>query len=336
MDQPIRFEDVVAAEARIRPYLPPTPLRSYPALDAAVGHGVKVLVKHENHQPTGAFKVRNALSVLTKLGASDKAKGVIAATRGNHGLGLAYAGRLLGVRVVICVPRGNNPEKNEAARALGAELVEEGRDYDEAVQVAERLVADRGLTMVHSTNEPLVVAGAGTLAAEMLRERSDIEALVVSIGGGSQAVGAIVAARALAPAVTVHGVQAERAAAIHRAWHAARVTGQDGGHPRPAPGGWPSADTFADGLATRNVYALTFPALLEGLAGFVTASEAEIADAVRILLRTTHNLAEGAGAAGLAGLRRIAPALAGRTVGVVISGGNLDLDTLRRIVSGDL
>jgi threonine dehydratase len=324
MAWPIRFEDVIAAEARLRPYLAPTPLRGYAPLDAAVGHGFEVLVKHENHLPTNAFKVRNGVSVLTALGEAERARGVVAATRGNHGLGLAWAGARLGVRVTICVPLGNNPEKNEGMRGLGAELVEEGRDYDEAVAVAERLVAERGLTMVHSTNEPLVLGGAGTLALEMLRERPDLEALVIAVGGGSQAVGAMTVARELAPRLKVYGVQAERAPAIHDAWHRGEARGAA------------SADTFADGLATRNVYALTFPALREGLADFVTVSEAEIADAIRLLLRTTHNLAEGAGAAGLAGLRKLAPRIEGRIVGIVLSGGNLDLETLGRVVSGKL
>jgi threonine dehydratase len=324
MTWPIRFEDVIAAEARLRPHLAPTPLRGYAPLDAALGQGVRVLVKHENHLPTNAFKVRNAVSTLTALGDAQRARGVVAATRGNHGLGLAWAGARLGVRVTICVPLGNNPEKNEGMRGLGAELVEEGRDYDEAVVVAERLVAERGLTMVHSTNEPLVLAGAGTLALEMLRERPDLEALVIAIGGGSQAVGAMTVARAMWPGLSVYGVQAARASVIHDAWHGAEA--------RTAA----SADTFADGLATRNVYALTFPALREGLADFVTVTEAEIAEAIRLLLRTTHNLAEGAGAAGLAGLRKLLPQLEGKTVGVVISGGNLDLATLGRVVSGAL
>jgi threonine dehydratase len=324
MAWPIRFEDVLAAEARLRPHLAPTPLREYAPLDAAVGSGVRVLVKHENHLPTNAFKVRNGLSALTALGEAERARGVVAATRGNHGLGLAWAGARLGVRVTICVPLGNNPEKNEAVRGLGATLIEEGRDYDEAVTVAQRLVAERGLTMVHSTNEPLVLAGAGTLALEMLRERPDLEALVIAVGGGSQAVGALTVAREVAPGVAVYAVAAERASAIHDAWHSGVI--------KPTA----SADTFADGLATRNVYSLTFPALREGLAGFVTASEAEIADAVRLYARTTHNLAEGAGAAGLAGLRKLAPQLAGRLVGVVLSGGNIDLETLRRVTSGEL
>src|ERR1700753_3215463 len=130
---PITFDDVLAARERIRPFLMPTPLRAYAALDAAVGHGVRVWVKHENHQPTNAFKVRNALSAMTLLDAGQRRRGVVAATRGNHGLGVAFAARRLGMAATICVPVGNNAEKNEAMRGLGAELIEEGRDFDEAL-----------------------------------------------------------------------------------------------------------------------------------------------------------------------------------------------------------
>src|SRR5207245_263015 len=160
MPWPITFADVLAARDRIRPHLAPTPLRSYAALDAAVGGAIRVLVKHENHCPTGAFKARNGLAVMTSLSAEERRRGVVAATRGNHGAGLAWAGQIVGVPVTVCVPRGNNPEKNEAMRGFGAELVEEGRDYDEAVEVADRLVRERGLRLVHSSNEPQVLAGA--------------------------------------------------------------------------------------------------------------------------------------------------------------------------------
>jgi len=222
------------------------------------------------------------------------------------------------------VPRGNNPEKNEAVRGYGAELVEEGADYDESVTVAQRLVRERGLRLVHSTNDVDVVAGAATMTLEILREGSDLEALVIAVGGGSQAVGALTVGRELRPGLPIYGVQAERASAIHDAWHTRRPVAKT------------SADTFADGLATRNVYELTFGPLCEGLAGFVTVTEAEMADAVRVLLRTTHNLAEGAGAAGLAGLRKLAPELAGKQVGIVLSGANIDQETLRSILTGTL
>jgi len=319
---PITWEDVVAARARIAPYLPATPLRSYAALDEEVG--ARVLVKHDNHLPTNAFKARNTLSFMTALPAEQRANGVVAATRGNHGAGLAWAGAQLGVPVVICVPVGNNPEKNAAIRGHGAELIEAGRDYDEAVEVAQRLVRERGLVMAHSTNDAHVIAGAATLAAEICEQAGELDAIVVAIGGGSQAVGALVATRALRPGVPVYGVQARGAAAIHDSWHAKSRRSID------------AANTFADGLATRGTYDLTFPALLEGLAGFVTVTDAEIAEAVRMLIRTTHNLAEGAGAAGLAGLVALGPKLAGKSVAIVLSGSNIDAVTLRRVMNHEL
>ena len=324
MTWPITWDDIASARERIAPYLTPTPLRQYAALDAEVGAGIRVLVKHENHLPTNAFKARNAMSLLTALPAAQRARGVVAATRGNHGAALAWAGARLGVPVVICVPHGNNPEKNAAMRGFGAELVESGRDYDEAIEVARRLVAERGLVMAHSTNDAHVIAGAGTLGAELCEQAQSLDAIVVAVGGGSQAVGALVAARTLRPGLPVFGVQAAGASAIHDSWHARTRLAKD------------RADTIADGLATRTTYDLTWPALLEGLAGFVAVPDAAIAEAIRILLRTTHNLAEGAGAAGLAGLLAMRDRLAGRTVAIVLSGSNIDADTLRGVVTGAL
>jgi threonine dehydratase len=321
---PITFDDIVAARRRIAPYLQPTPLRHYPSLDAEVGQGIRVLVKHENHLPTNAFKARNALSFVSALDPEQRTRGVVAATRGNHGAGVAWAGEQLGVPVVVCVPHGNNPEKNAAIRSYGAELVEAGRDYDEAVEVAQRLVVDRGMVMAHSTNDRNVIAGAGTLGAELCEQAVELDAIVVAVGGGSQAVGAMIAARQLRPHVVVYGVQAANASAIHDSWHARKRLTHD------------TADTFADGLATRATYDMTWEALLDGLTDFVAVPEAAMAEAIRILLRTTHNLAEGAGAAGLAGLISLADRLAGKTVAIVLSGSNIDAATLRRVITGEL
>ncbi len=321
---PITLNDVHAARARIAPYMAPSPLYNYPLLDAAVGHGVHVLVKHENFNPTNSFKVRNGLSFMTALPEAQRARGVVAATRGNHGLGIAYASRAFGVRATICVPLGNNPEKNEGMRALGATVIEEGNDYDESVQVALRLVAADGGALAHSTNDRAILAGAATLSLEMFEQAGTLDAIVAVVGGGSQAVGALTVARALAPATRVYAVQAAGASAAHDSWHAGerRTTAR--------------ADTFADGLATRSTYDLTYPALRDGLAGFVTVTDAEIAEALRLLLRTTHSLVEGAGAGGLAGLMKLAPELAGQRVGIIISGGNIDAATLQRVVQHEI
>jgi len=321
---PVAFEDVLEARRRIRPFLPPTALRAYAPLDAAVGAEIRVFVKHENHNPTGAFKARNGMAVMTALSEDEKRRGVVAASRGNHGLGLAWAGALLGVPVTICVPVGNNPEKNEAMRGFGATLVEQGKDYDEAVEVADRLVHEKGLRLVHSSNDLQVLAGAATLALEIVLEQPRLDAMVICVGGGSQAVGALTVARALRPSLRVYAVQAERASAIHDSWHARHVMVGA------------SADTFADGVATRRPPERTFPALLEGLAGFVTVSEAEIAQALRLILLTTHNLVEGAGAVGLAGLLRLRDTLAGQRVALVLSGGNIEQSTLRRVLNGEI
>jgi threonine dehydratase len=321
---PVTIGDVLAARARLRPYLRPTPLRSYGTLDTLVGRGIRVLVKHENHHPTNTFKVRNALSAMTVLDTSERRRGVIAATRGNHGLGLAYAGHLLAVPVTICVPIGNNPEKNDGMRAFGATLIEEGRDYDEAAAVANRLVGERGLTLLHSTNNRAVIAGAATLTWEILEEEPALDAMVVVVGGGSQAVGAMTVLRTLRPEARVYAVQAAGARACYESWCAGRPMTVE------------RAETFADGMATRSAYEMTFPALHAGLTGFVTVTDAEIAEALRILLRTTHNLAEGAGAAGLAGLLALGDDLAQQRVAIVMSGGNIDARTLRRVTAGEL
>ena len=324
MSGPIAFSDVLGAAERIRPHLPPSPLRSYATLDEAVGHGIRVLVKHENLQPTGAFKVRNGLSAISALTPEARRGGVVAASTGNHGQGLAYACARMGVAVTICVPVGNNPEKNAAIRALGGTVVEEGRDYDEATEVASRLVRERGLTLVHSTNSPHVVAGAGTITLEVLEEHPALDAMVIALGGGSQAVGAMTVARERAPRLRVFAVQAAGAAATHDAWHSGQVRTLS------------KADTFAEGLATRSVYPFTFEALRAGLAGFVTVTDGEIAEALRLLLRTTHTLVEGAGAAGLAGLLRLRETLAGQQVGIILSGANIDEASLRRVMNREI
>ena len=321
---PITFDDARAARARIAEFLQPTPLRRYPGLEGLVGNDIQLFVKHENHQPTNSFKIRNGLSFMTSLDVDERRRGVVAASTGNHGQGIAFGGRLLGVEATICVPAGNNPDKNAAMRALGATVVEEGRDYDEAVFVMQRLVDERGAVLAHSTNDPRIIAGAATMTLEILEEEPALDALVIATGGGSQAVGAMTVARTLAPRLEVFGVQAAGASALHDSWHAGR------------PLTTPRADTFAEGVATRTTYDLTFPAMRAGLAGFVTVTDAEIAESLRTIVSVTHNLVEGAGAMGLAGVQKLRERLAGKRVGIVFCGGNIDVATLRRILAKEL
>src|SRR5688572_12595302 len=321
---PVSFDDVLAARERLAPYLVPTPLRHYPLLDELVGGGTSLLIKHENHQPTCSFKVRNGLSFVTGLTADERGRGVVAASTGNHGQGIAYAARLLGVRATICVPQGNNPEKNAAMRGWGATVVEEGRDYDESVDVMRRIAREEGKVVAHSTNDPRVVAGAATMSLEMLEQSGGLDAIVVAVGGGSQSVGALTVARELAPALQVYGAQAAGAPAIHDSWQ------------QRAPLQTERANTFAEGVATRQPYALTFTTLCEGLAGFTTVTDAELAEAIRVILRLTHNLVEGAGALGVAAALKLRDQLRGKRVGVIFSGANIDTTVLKRILNGEI
>ena len=321
---PLTFEDVEAARERLSPYLTITPLRHYPLLDALMPGETSLLVKHENHQPTCSFKVRNGLSVITGMEPEERARGVVAASTGNHGQGIAYAASLLGVRATICVPEGNNPEKNAAMRAWGATVVERGRDYDESVQEMIRLGREQGMTVSHSTNDPRVLAGAATMTLEMLEQSAGLDAMVVAVGGGSQSVGALTVARQLAPTMEIFGVQAAGASAIHDSWRAKRPLRTE------------RADTFAEGVATRQPYALTFETLCAGLTDFVTVTDAEIAEAIRAILRSAHQLVEGSGALGVAGALKLRDRLAGKRVGVIFSGANLDTSVLRRILANEI
>jgi len=318
---PISFDDVLAARERLRPYLTPSPLRRYPQLDALVGHGIEVFVKHENHLPVQTFKVRNGLSAITALDGAARARGVIGASTGNHGLGMAYGARLLGIPCTIVVPEGNNPEKNAAIRALGAELVEFGATYDASARHCAELAGARGLTLVHGVNDPRVIAGAATMTLEILEQQPDLDALFIALGGGSQTVGAIVVARQLRPSLKVVAVQSEGAAAQYQSWKRGVMLRDQPVH------------TFAEGIATGQAYEGTFAALQSGLADFLLVSEQQLADAVVDLIRTTHNLPEGAAGGGLAGLRTEAAQYAGQKVGIVMCGGNISVAALAKVLA---
>jgi len=312
------LSDIYAARERVHPLVRPTPLTQHPLLVQETG--LDVYVKHENHNPTGAFKVRGGLNLIGSLSPKDR-RGVITATTGNHGQSIAYACRRDGVPCTIVTPVGNNPEKNAAMLALGAELLEFGRDFDEARERVEALQHERNLRYVHSANEPLLIAGVGTYALEILEELPDADVILVPIGGGSGACGCVIARTGTGSLTKVVGVQAERADAFTRSWRGnTRVVGE-------------KADTFAEGMATRVTFDLTFEILKKGLDDIVTLSEAEIAEGVRLALRATHNLAEGAGAAALMAALKLRHQLAGQKVVCVMSGGNIDRATLARIVS---
>jgi threonine dehydratase len=300
--------DVLAARQRIAPYLRPTPLYRYPALDALTG--AQVWVKHENHQPVGAFKVRGGVNLVSQLSADERRRGVIAASTGNHGQSVAYAADLFGVRATICMPERANPVKVESMQALGAEVVFFGRDFDEAREHCEQLAAEHGYRYIHSGNEPLIVAGVATYALEILETRPDLEAIVVPVGGGSGAAGVCVVTKAVRPSIEVIGVQSEAAPAAYRSWRARELL--EG-----------TNSTFAEGLATRTAFELPQRILQESLDDFVLVSEDALKAATRLMIEKTRNLVEPAGAAALAAVLAAPGRFAGRKVAIVCSGGNI-------------
>jgi threonine dehydratase len=315
--EPPTFADVLAARERIAPHLPPTALNRYPALDELVG--TEVWVKHENHQPVGAFKVRGGVNLVSQLSDEDRLRGVISASTGNHGQSIAYASRLFGVRSVICVPEGANPVKVASIEGLGAEVVVHGRDFDEAREHCESLAAEHGYRYVHSGNEPHLIAGVATAALEALEREPGLDMLIVPIGGGSGAAGACIVADELRPELEVIGVQSEAAPAAYRSWREGELVEDE-------------MNTAAEGLATRVGFDLPQRILRERLEDFVLVSEDELRTATVHMLERTRNLIEAAGASPLAAALRLRDRLAGKRVGLVASGGNVSLEQLRALL----
>jgi threonine dehydratase len=312
------LSDVLSARRQIAPYLRPTPLYAYPALSVLVG--AEVWVKHENHQPIGAFKVRGGVNLVSRLDDAERRRGVVTASTGNHGQSISFAGRLFGVRAVVCVPEGANPVKLASMRALGGELVEQGRDFDEARENAEALAAEHGYRYIHSGNEPHLISGVGTHTLEIVEEQPEIGVVIVPIGGGSGAAGACIAAKSIRSSIEVIGVQSDAAPAAYRSW-ASRSLLED----RMA--------TRAEGLATRVAFELPQQILWEQLDDFVLVGEDDLERAVLLLLEHTRNLAEPAGAAPLAAALQLRDRLAGKRVALILSGGNISPGHLREILA---
>jgi threonine dehydratase len=314
--------DVLEARRRIAPHLRPTPLYGYAALNDLLDS--TMLVKHENHQPIGAFKVRGGVNLVSQLTPDERDRGVITASTGNHGQSIAYAARLFGVRPTICVPEQANPVKVASMQGLGAKLVFHGRDFDEAREHCEQLAEEHGYRYVHSGNEPLLIAGVGTQTLEILEEQPGIDVIIVPIGGGSGASGACIVAKAINPGIKVIGVQSEAAPAAFRSWQERRLVEDRMG-------------TFAEGLATRTAFELPMRILWQQLDDFVLVSDDEIREAQALMIETTRNLVEAAGAAPLAAALRLRDQLRGKRVALILSGGNATreqlLDVLGRQVA---
>ncbi len=308
------FHDVLMARRQIRPYLRPTPMHSYPAINELIG--AEVFIKHENYQPVGAFKVRGGINLISQLSAEERERGVIAASTGNHGQSVSYAARLFGVKARIVVPEGANPGKVAAMRGMGAEVIHHGQRFDDARIQCEALARDFGYRYVHSGDEPLLIAGVATEALEMLEDEPGLGVIIVPVGGGSGAAGVSIAANAIDPKVRVIGVQSESSPAAYESWLAKRLV--------EAPN-----KTLAEGLATGSAFALPQAILWERLKEFVLVSDEEILRAMVWMIERAHSLTEAAGAAPLAAAYRMREELAGKKIGLVCSGGNTSVDHLK-------
>ena len=314
------LEETREAHEVVLSALRPTPAFFWPLLAARLG--CEVVVKHENHQPTGAFKVRGGLTYVEALMRREpRARGLVSATRGNHGQCLAFAGRRFGLSVTIVVPQGNSREKNAAMRALGAELIEHGRDFQAAREEATRLADARSLHAVPSFHRDLA-RGVSTYALELLSDHPDLDVLYVPIGQGSGICGCISARDALDLRTEIVGVQSAGAPAYALSFAAGRVVSTD------------SADTFADGVATRVPDEEALEVISKGASRIALVNDDEVAEAVRAYWTGTHNLAEGAGAAALAAAMKERARLSRLKVGLVLSGGNIDFDLFQSWVAG--
>ncbi len=313
------FVDVLAGRRVIEPYLGRTPF--YESLSLGKMLGLNLYIKYENHQPVGAFKVRGTLNKVLSLSPEERRRGVVTASMGNHGQGVCYAARLMDAKAVVVMPEKANPDKVEAMRNLGGEVLFVGEDLEAANDEARRLEREKGYVYFHAANDPWIIAGHGTIGLEMLEDVPDLDTIVVPIGAGGLISGVALAAKTLNPGIEVIGVQAKEVAPYYDSRQA--------GHLVDAL----SAKTFAEGLAARFPTVLPFQMIDRYVDEIIVASEEEMRRGIVLLLEKTHNLAEGAGAAGVAGVVRLHERLAGRKVGTILTGGNLNRHVLERALT---
>jgi len=318
VSQLVTLNDVYKARKVVSKYLPRTPLVTSPILSKRLGF--EAYVKCENLQPIGAFKVRGGVNLVSRLSEEEKRRGVITASTGNHGQSIAYAASLFGVKAIVAVPENSNPNKVEAIKNFGAHIEFRGSDFDEARLWVEEEAKRKGYRYIHPANEPLLIAGVGTLYLEIMEDLPDVEAILVPIGGGSGAAAACIVAKSINPEVKVIGVQAEKAPAVYLSWRNKKFVETR------------SAETFAEGLATRVPFKLTVDIINKRIDEIVLVSEEEMKKAILTLLETTHQLAEGAGAASTAAAFKLRKKLQEKKVALVLTGGNLTLQNLQSIL----
>jgi threonine dehydratase len=311
------LQDIYAARKHVYRYLSPTPLHHYATLSALIG--ADVYIKHENHQPVGAFKVRGGLNMAAHLTSEQKKGGLYTASTGNHGQSIAFAARAYGIQATIAVPEGANPGKVAAMRGLGAEVIFHGDDFDTAREWIMGIAKQKGGLFVGPTDE-LLIHGVGTYALEILEELPDVETIIVPVGAGSGVCGTSIVAKSINPKIEVIGAQSAQAPAMKLSWESGNLISGE-------------MKTFAEGVATRVPFENTQRIMRKYLDDFVLVNDEDIKKAVVMLLEHTHNLAEGAGAIPLAAALQMKDRLAGKKVALVMSGGNLSVEKLNSILS---
>ncbi|MQG47995.1 MAG: threonine/serine dehydratase [SAR202 cluster bacterium] len=308
------LRDIYRAKKTIAPHIPRTALHYSSGLSEMLS--AEVYLKHEEHLPLGAFKGRGGINLLANLSDEEKKRGLITASSGNHGQSMASACKLFGVKAVIGLPEDANPNKVAAMRALGAELVFHGADFDAARLHCERLAKEEGYLFVHPVNDPLLIAGVGTQALETVEDLPDVEVLMLPLGGGSGICGACIVAKGIDPSIEVLAVQSEQAQAGYLSWKKGEIVESE-------------MNTVAEGIATRSGYELAQQIMADLLDDFLLVSDDEIHQAIGTLVDKAHTLAEGAGATALAGAIRYPEKVKGKKVAITVSGGNITVDQLR-------
>lgn len=315
------LSDILAAHTVVKQYLAPTPVLRPPALAARLGFDVAL--KCESLQPIGAFKLRGGVNFMHNLSPEQRARGVVTASTGNHAQSIAYAARLFGVRAVIYMPVINNPAKVAATRALGAEVVEVGADFDSCRVEAEEFANEHGMRYIHPANEPWLIAGVGTYALELIEAEPYLDVVIVPVGGGSGVCGTATVFKSMRPQTKIIAVQTRNMPAVYQTFHEKRLVALEGGM------------TWAEGLATRVAFEMPYAIMQALVDDVVLVSEDDMRQAMVTLLETAHLVAEGAGAAALAAAVNMRADLVGKRVGVIVSGGNVTVDMLRRALCND-
>ncbi|HRV91290.1 MAG TPA: threonine dehydratase [Anaerolineae bacterium] len=317
-EQPMpTLHDIIAARPNVYRYLKPTPLYHYSGLSELVG--AQVWVKHENHQPVGAFKVRGGLNLAANLTEAEREAGLFTASTGNHGQSIAFSARAYGIKATIAVPEGANPGKVAAMRGLGAEVVFHGHDFDTAREWIMGEAEAHGGRFIGPTEE-LLICGVGTYALEIVEELAEVDTIIVPVGAGSGACGVSIVAKSINPKIEVIAVQSAQAPSMQRSWQRGELVTAE-------------MNTFAEGIATRVPFQNTQRIMRQYLDDFVLVDDADIKHAVGLLLEHTRNLAEGAGAAPLAAALQMKDRLVGKQVVLILSGGNLSMEKLKGILS---